>query len=379
MRISISGINGTFALGSPSFDPAAGGRLGGIDDIIIFWDPPDRNPSPVTMSIEFFEQGTTTPVSLGSAVGRITDIDSAFPTRPIGRVDRVTVRASDGGATVATSLTAESGTPTFTIAGNVATATTTSNDPSNNDANGTAIVTVSNAVDAITLIYDEALTSGQNPLPRSIGIFGGATITFIIAENDDFSATPIVGGVGGSTTSVFGNDTLSGSTPTSSNIVLTVLTPATPNNPGDLVPVLNATTGTVDVPAGTPAGTYTIDYQICETLNPTNCDTATVTVVVALTSIDAIDDTPTMVDGATGATIPNVVTNDTLGGVANPTIGTDVTVNETGTAQDGTTALGLDVTPAAGGISLNPANGEVTVDPGTTAGTYVYGTVALIG
>uniref|UniRef100_UPI0035298D0A OmpA family protein n=1 Tax=Aliiroseovarius conchicola TaxID=3121637 RepID=UPI0035298D0A len=41
-------------------------------------------------------------------------------------------------------------------------------------------------------------------------------------------------------------------------------------------------------------------------------------------------------------------------------------------AQDGTTALGLDVTPAAGGISLNPANGEVTVDPGTTAGTYVY-------
>jgi outer membrane protein OmpA-like peptidoglycan-associated protein len=94
--------------------------------------------------------------------------------------------------------------------------------------------------------------------------------------------------------------------------------------------------------------------------------------VVDPAPIDAIDDTPAAVNGATGATIPNVVTNDTLNGVANPTIGTDVTVNETGTAQDGTTALGLDVTPAAGGISLNPANGEVTVDPGTTAGTYVY-------
>ena len=86
----------------------------------------------------------------------------------------------------------------------------------------------------------------------------------------------------------------------------------------------------------------------------------------------ATDDTPPAVNGATGATIPNVVTNDTLDGTANPTIGTDVTVNETGTAEDGTTALGLDVTPAAGGITLNPANGEITVAAGTTAGTYVY-------
>jgi hypothetical protein len=43
---------------------------------------------------------------------------------------------------------------------------------------------------------------------------------------------------------------------------------------------LNAGTGAVTVAAGTPAGTYTIDYQICENLNLTNCPT-TVTVVVA--------------------------------------------------------------------------------------------------
>jgi hypothetical protein len=35
------------------------------------------------------------------------------------------------------------------------------------------------------------------------------------------------------------------------------------------------------VPENTPAGSYTIVYQICDKLNPTNCDTATVTVNVA--------------------------------------------------------------------------------------------------
>ena len=46
-------------------------------------------------------------------------------------------------------------------------------------------------------------------------------------------------------------------------------TPATPINGGP-VPVLDVTTGNVSVPAGTPAGTYTITYQICEVVNPSN-------------------------------------------------------------------------------------------------------------
>ncbi|MCO6176490.1 hypothetical protein NHF50_15680, partial [Flavobacterium sp. NRK F10] len=53
---------------------------------------------------------------------------------------------------------------------------------------------------------------------------------------------------------------------------------------------LNPATGSVDVAAGTPAGTYTVVYQICEQLNPTNCDTANVSVVVNAAIIDAIDD-----------------------------------------------------------------------------------------
>ncbi len=52
------------------------------------------------------------------------------------------------------------------------------------------------------------------------------------------------------------------------------------------MPTVDPATGTVSVPAGTPEGTYTLDYQICEALGlgkivaEMNCDTATVTVVV---------------------------------------------------------------------------------------------------
>jgi hypothetical protein len=62
---------------------------------------------------------------------------------------------------------------------------------------------------------------------------------------------------------------------------IAITTPATAINGGN-VPTINPTTGTVVVPENTPAGSYTIVYQICDKLNPTNCDTATVNVAALL-------------------------------------------------------------------------------------------------
>ena len=55
---------------------------------------------------------------------------------------------------------------------------------------------------------------------------------------------------------------------------------------------LDPATGAVNVAPGTPAGTYTLVYEICEILNPANCDTAMATVTVGAALIDAVDDTP---------------------------------------------------------------------------------------
>lgn len=87
---------------------------------------------------------------------------------------------------------------------------------------------------------------------------------------------------------------------------------------GGLTNVSIANDGTITVPAGTPAGTYYVTYQICDVINPTtNCDSAIITIVVTAPTIIAnIDDyTNDPVNQATGASFP-IYNNDILNGSA---------------------------------------------------------------
>ena len=69
------------------------------------------------------------------------------------------------------------------------------------------------------------------------------------------------------------NDTLNGNPATLSNVTLSVLSGnnsfVSINNNGDVI-----------VSQSGSCGDYTFTYQICEILNPNNCDTATVTVSI---------------------------------------------------------------------------------------------------
>jgi hypothetical protein len=111
----------------------------------------------------------------------------------------------------------------------------------------------------------------------------------------------------------------------------------------------------VVVAPNTPAGTYTVTYQICEQLNPTNCDTATATVTVGAPAIDAADDdfTATSINGGSGGTTAgNVLTNDTLNGA--PVMLSTVTLSQLATSHPN--------------VTLNAA-GTIAVAAGTPAGT----------
>lgn len=58
---------------------------------------------------------------------------------------------------------------------------------------------------------------------------------------------------------------------------------------GSVVPpelFFNTSTGTVSVAAGTPPGTFSFDYQVCETVDEFNCDIATATVLVSPLILD---------------------------------------------------------------------------------------------
>ena len=103
----------------------------------------------------------------------------------------------------------------------------------------------------------------------------------ITALDDDFSSTPIDETAGGTTASVFpdngsGPDDAAGSPATDAliddNISIT--------NDGGLTGVTINTDGTINVPPGTTAGTYNVEYQICLTTDNTACDVAIATIVV---------------------------------------------------------------------------------------------------
>jgi LPXTG-site transpeptidase (sortase) family protein len=179
-----------------------------------------------------------------------------------------------------------------------------------------------------------------------------ATVSVPVVEIDAVNdiGSAVNGVVGGQAlTDVLTNDTLNGNPATLANINLTQVSTT---NPGV---TLNVTTGAVNVAAGTPAGNYTVTYQICDQANPSICDTATVTVPVNAPPIVAVDDSASGVNGVTGATaVLNVFNNDTLNGVL--VVPGDVTLTET-------------VPDPSGALTLNP-NGTVDVAPGTASGTY---------
>ncbi|MBK9927921.1 MAG: sortase [Anaerolineales bacterium] len=128
----------------------------------------------------------------------------------------------------------------------------------------------------------------------------------IVANDDDYSATPVNGLTGGTTATVYSNDTLNGAAFANGDV-----TPSITADGGLTGVGINAD-GTLSVPAGTAAGTYTVTYQICEVLNATNCDTATATITALVDQVDlsltkTVDITTPLV--ATNITFTLTVTN----------------------------------------------------------------------
>ena len=95
-------------------------------------------------------------------------------------------------------------------------------------------------------------------------------------------------------TNVLGNDTFNG------NPVSTVNTEVTPNVEG---PLSIDVDGNITIASGTPAGIYTITYELCETgAVPANCDTAIATVIVIT---DSDGDGVSNIDEISDGTDPN--------------------------------------------------------------------------
>jgi uncharacterized repeat protein (TIGR01451 family) len=168
-------------------------------------------------------------------------------------------------------------------------------------------------------------------------VFVTVVPSVIDAVND--TAQPINGYTGGTFTNVLSNDTLNGQ-PVLASQVNTTLVSST--NAGIALSGTNVT-----VAAGTPVGSYSLIYQICQVTNPTNCDQATVFITVTAPAIDAVNDTGAAVNSGTGGTsVPNVLVNDTLNG--QPVLGSQVNTTFVSSTNAGITLSGVSVNVAAG-------------------------------
>ena len=211
----------------------------------------------------------------------------------------------------------------------------------------------------ITYSYCEVLNpTNCTGLQTLVVTVGAVTLT---VDNDTFNIPD--GLTTQTTTSVLNNDRLNGNVPTAGTggtVTITNVVPATPVRTGAKVPELNPNNGIVTIPSGTPAGTYTITYKECESLNPSsNCRTATTVVNVGVPTITVTPDPITAAPSTSTRTMPNILNNDKIGGTVTPTVGVGGNVTLTVTNPTGTTVPTLDRN-----------TGEVTIPANTPAGNY---------
>ncbi|MGL2995314.1 gliding motility-associated C-terminal domain-containing protein, partial [Flavobacterium sp. TSSA_36] len=170
----------------------------------------------------------------------------------------------------------------------------------------------------------------------------------IIAKDDVAGPILSVATVTTNVLTVLSNDTSNGASVQLADINLRVTIP----NPNLR---LNAD-GSVDILANTPAGTYVMTYEICEKRNPTNCQSATVTITVVAPVITATNDdfSAQPIDSSKGAVL-DILGNDKLnnGSVLAPQV-----------------KIAILDTNGVAGVSVD-AQGKITIPAGTAVGTYV--------
>lgn len=168
-----------------------------------------------------------------------------------------------------------------------------------------------------------------------------------VYANDD-EATVGAPGAGTAIANVLANDWVAGQRASLAQVQLTQLS----TSPAIW---LAREDGSVRVAAGALAGTYTIDYRLCNAADSARCDDAQVSVTIPSFALVANPDRAAFSMGKGGRAIADVLANDTVGGVR----ATLATVRLT------------QVSSTHAGVTLNAATGSVEVAPGTPSGTHV--------
>ncbi|PRY28144.1 hypothetical protein CLV58_1301, partial [Spirosoma oryzae] len=334
---------GTTAYTSTSF-PAGG--VTALTGSTVLIDPID---GPVTVSIPFraIDNARQESTATGSISVPFTSVVTASP-------DAGTASAGTGGTPVANVAANDvvNGQPaTLGNGGNATVAQVGTYPPgiSLNPANGSLLIAAGTAPGSYTVAYQ---LCDRLSTPTCSTAVVSLTVTASSVANPD--AGTVSAGTGGTpVANVTANDVVNGQPATlGTNGNATVAQVG--NYPTGIS--LNPATGSVSVAAGTPPGSYTVAYQLCDKLTPVTCTTGVVSFTVT-PAVTASPDAGTASAGTGGTPVANVAANDVVNG-------------QPATLGNGGNATVAQVGTYPTGISLNPATGSVSVAAGTPPGSY---------
>ncbi|MDD3860178.1 MAG: HYR domain-containing protein [Bacteroidales bacterium] len=124
-----------------------------------------------------------------------------------------------------------------------------------------------------TLIYE--ICEILNPSNCSDAPVFITVLSAVIAANDDnFNSNPIDCETGGVAGNVLGNDLLDGSAVDAADVLITLI------DNGGITGASISANGDLNIPSGVAVGTYLLEYQICEVINPANCDIANIQITI---------------------------------------------------------------------------------------------------
>ena len=200
--------------------------------------------------------------------------------------------------------------PVTTASVTISTTTALTNVPYIATATGEVLLPAHTPAGIYTLTYSLCPKSAPYNCSEVATVTVSVIKPLVIARDDTYTVTI---GTTSITESIYSNDSIGEQPPNAYSVNFQAIGGSKDNDNFYVLSVNLA--GNILIPKGTPTGTYTLQYRICDVKDTHNCATATITVIVTeipIAPIVARDDTYTVTIGTTSIT-ESIYTNDSIG------------------------------------------------------------------
>jgi gliding motility-associated-like protein len=269
-EFKVAGVTGTFTAGQTATIPNVGTLVINTDGSFTF-TPVANYTGPIPVVTYTISDGTSTDTAtltltitpVNDNPVAVADTKTTPEDTPVSGTVLTNDSDVDGDSLAVTQFTVNGQTY---LAGS--TATINGVGTLNINADGTYTFTPEKDYDGPVPVATYEVSDGNGGTATATLTITIIPVKDIEANIDNFQNNEVNGLTGGSAGNVLTNDKVDGKPVNASELVITV------KDDGGMKGVTIDALGNLNVPKGTPPGTYIIQYTICDVLVPTNCDDA---------------------------------------------------------------------------------------------------------